>query len=152
MVSNPSSGPDEGWSFLDDIPSENPCHLALNHGENHVKMPYTLHYCQRYRLGKYFIGKYQLPKDFLSCSSPLLLEPPNDIAQRYNYSIEPPESERHYYSEPHVIRRQAFMLCTMIHGLNQASEYFKTNNCAEPHVNLEKSLILHDTNTRRMVL
>jgi hypothetical protein len=142
MVSDPYSA-SEGWSLLDDIPNENLCQAAVD--RENVKMPFVMHYCQRYLLGKYFIGKYRLPKDFVSCSSPLLLEPPSDIAQRYNYSVAPFQSERHYYSNPNHIRRHAFMLCTMIQGLNQASEYFKRNNCLGKDVNMEKSLIFHDT-------
>lgn len=142
MVSDVYSG-SEGWSLVDSMPSESVCGDDA-HREN-LKMPFVLHYCQRYLLGKFFIGKYRLPKDFVSCPSPLLLEPPNDITERYNYSIAPYQTERNYYTKDRFIRRHAFMICTMIKGLNQASEYFKKHNCPSDEANFDKSLIFHDT-------
>lgn len=140
MVSDAYSG-SEGWSLVDKIPSKDVCYNAPQE-----KLPYVLHYCQRYLLGKWFIGKYRLPKDFVSCEAPLLMEPPSDINERYNYSIAPFKTERKEYSKPVFVHRHTFMLCTMIKGLNEASEYFKMHNCpGDGGANFEKSLIFHDT-------
>lgn len=141
MVSDAFSG-QEGWGLVDHIASDNVCYNAPEE-----KLPFVLHYCQRYMLGKWFIGKYRLPKDFVSCESPLLMEPPPDINKRYNYSIAPFQSERKEYSKQIFVHRNAFMVCTMIKGLNEASEYFKRHNCPSDggSTNYEKSLIFHDS-------
>jgi hypothetical protein len=73
------------------------------------------------------------------------MEPPSDIAVRYNYFIAPEETERKYDKRSHVNRRQAFMLCTMIKGLNQAAEFFKKHNCEEGAANFDKNYIFHDS-------
>ena len=138
MVSDVYSG-SEGWNLVDHIPTENVCYTAPRD-----RLPYVLHYCQRYLLGKWFIGKYRLPKDFISCESPMLLEPPSDIALRYNYSISPDQEERKYFSKQIYSHRYSFMICTMIKGLNDASEYFKKHNCGEDAI-FDKSLTFHDT-------
>lgn len=140
MVSDAYSG-SEGWSLVDKIPSDKVCYNSPQ-----SKIPYVLHYCQRYLLGKWFIGKYRLPKNFVSCESPLLMEPPSDINERFNYSIAPFSEERKEYSKPIFVHRHTFMICTMIKGLNEASEYFKKHNCpADDSTNFEKSLIFHET-------
>jgi hypothetical protein len=139
MVSDPPVH-SEGWFLIDPVPAKDVCYNVPR--EN---LPYVLHYCHRYLLGKWFIGKYRLRKDFVSCESPLLMEPPSDIGARYNYYIAPEETERKYDKRRNVNPRQAFMLCTMIKGFNQAAEFFKKHNCEEGTANFEKSYIFHDS-------
>lgn len=57
----------EGWQLIKNEAASCCCNEFPKE-----KMPHVLHYCQRYALGKWFIGKYKLRKDFISCQSPLL--------------------------------------------------------------------------------
>jgi hypothetical protein len=138
VVSDPVMG-SEGWSLMNPIPDEDVCYNVPR-----KNLPHVLHYCHRYLLGKWFIGKYRLRSDFVSCESPLLMEPPGDIAVRYNYDIAPQATKRHYNTGKYTSRRMAFMLCAMIKGLNEAAEFFKKHNC-EDGANFEKSYIFHDS-------
>eukprot|EP00536_Pseudo-nitzschia_multiseries_P011638 jgi/Psemu1/289817/fgenesh1_pg.407_\ len=53
-------------------------------------LPFVLHYCQRYALGRYFFSKYKLPEPvFDDCSSPMLLEPPSNVAELYDWNLFP---------------------------------------------------------------
>ena len=67
----------EGFLLVDEVPAKDVCH---NYPQS--QLPHVIHYCQRYFLGKYFISKYKLRKDFISCEAPLLMIPPADIALR----------------------------------------------------------------------
>jgi len=132
----------EGWDLIDPVPAKDVCYSVPQN-----MLPYTLHYCQQNQLGKWMMQKHKLPKNFLSCESPLLMEPPSDIAVRYNYSIDPGRTEKKYHKKPHFNRREAFMVCTMIRGFNEAAVYFKRHNCPEGVANFIKSLAFHKNMT-----
>lgn len=88
--------------------------------------------------------KYRLRKDFISCESPLLAEPPMDIATKYDYGIGPPkkkgepEGEKMPYT-PKMTKRHAFMLCRIIISFNEAADYYKKHNCDQATANFEKT-------------
>lgn len=135
MVSDIGSG-GEGWKLVDKM-GKQVCEPPpdLN--------PHVLHYCQRYMLGKWFIGKYRLRKDFVSCEAPLLKEPPHDILQTYDYQIAPDGSRLTFRSKKGA-QRNAFMICALIPRLNAAARYFKEHNC-KGKGNFNMTYIFHDT-------
>jgi hypothetical protein len=130
MVSDTGAN-DEGWiDYIDKFDETNVCSK-----HDPKDLPNVLHFCQRYALGDYFFGKYRLPKDFLTCEHPLLLEPPSNIAALHT-GARFPDGTTQEYSKKEVIRN-AFMLCYMIPAMNAAAEYFKKNHCG-PEANFSK--------------
>jgi hypothetical protein len=129
MVSEPKMLNGEGWRLVDKVETKDVCN-------NYPKesLPHVLHYCQKYSLGKWFIGKYQLRKDFISCQAPLLAVPPPDVGLKYDYQIAPrvqlSERARKYH---------AFMLCTLIPALNDAATYFKDHHCDKETANYKRT-------------
>ncbi|KAG7354688.1 hypothetical protein IV203_004044 [Nitzschia inconspicua] len=113
----------EGWPLIDAVPAEDVCHNFPP-----SEYPHVIHYCQRYFLGKWFIGKYKLRKDFISCDSPLLKIPPADLALRYDYAIMPGDGSRKALKPKHA-KEEVFMLCAMIDALNSAAKYYKDKHC-----------------------
>lgn len=94
-------------------------------------------------LGKWFISKYKLRKDFLSCESPLLREPPADIIDK-DYQVAPDGSHLTFKMKTGP-KRHAFMLCQLIPALNRASEYYKQQHCAnDKSTNYDYTYIFHD--------
>ena len=116
-----------------DTPANAPTHTTHKH---------TTIIGQRYWLGKWFIGKYKLPKDFISCQAPLLKVPPNDIATKYTFAIQPGTGDRKELPPAHV-KRNAFMLCHFIPALNEAARFFKTHHCTNDPPNMKKEFIFH---------
>merc|ERR1712194_184857 len=60
--------------------------MCLGNIPNDFK-PHILHYCQRYAIGKYVLGKHRLPQTFVGhsditkvCESPLLAVPPTNVS------------------------------------------------------------------------
>ena len=108
-------------------------------------MPYVIHYCQSYWLGKWFIGKYRLASDWLSCEKPLLLEPPRDIGEKYDYYIKPggvPYGAK-VKIPPVTVKRNQFMIHQIIARYNDAASWLKGQTCAEGTANYEKSFFFH---------
>jgi hypothetical protein len=97
-------------------------------------------------LGKWFIGKYRLRKDFISCEAPLLTVPPEDVAVKYDYHISPGDKkmEQKKYTNPKAIKYHAFMMCALIKGLNDAATYYKDHHCDKETANYEKSYVFFD--------
>jgi hypothetical protein len=133
MVSNPAVL-QEGWHWIDNSEATAVCASTSNYEADSSKyyLPNVLHYCQRYFLGPYFFSKYILPKNYLSCEHPLLVEPELDIASKYETSVTPngemneiPKKQRN---------RHAFMLCHTIHGLNEAASYWKEHHCRNGNI------------------
>jgi hypothetical protein len=137
MVSDVFAG-GEGWKLIDAIPAEDIC-------DNFPKSeyPHVIHYCQRYFLGKWFIGKYRLRKDFISCNAPLLTMPPADIATKYTAAIMPGDGSLKEL-KPHQVKEEAFMVCVMIKALNDAAVYFKDHHCDKETANYEYSYTFHE--------
>jgi peptidyl serine alpha-galactosyltransferase len=108
------------------------------------EVPNVLHFCQRYGLGNYFFGKRKLPKDFLSCESPLLREPPADLYPKYDWAMFPPgkPANKKIWSKE-MAKRNAFVLCVMIPALNDAAAYYKKQHC-DANANFKKELVFID--------
>eukprot|EP00548_Thalassiothrix_antarctica_P010273 CAMPEP_0194157748 /NCGR_PEP_ID=MMETSP0152-20130528/73166_1 /TAXON_ID=1049557 /ORGANISM="Thalassiothrix antarctica, Strain L6-D1" /LENGTH=393 /DNA_ID=CAMNT_0038866373 /DNA_START=220 /DNA_END=1400 /DNA_ORIENTATION=- len=133
MVSDPGAG-GEGWRLIHEM-KDKVCTPPQNLN------PHILHYCQRYMLGKWFINKYRLRKDFMSCDAPLLREPPPDIAKQYNYQITP-DGERREFKMKTGPSRHAYMICALIPRLNQAARYYKEHHC-KGKANYDETYIFH---------
>ena len=105
-VSDPKAG-GEGWKLIEKIPESNMCkNFPVS------ELPHVMHYCQRYYLGKWFIGKYKLRKDFISCEAPLLMQPPDNIASKYTSGFLPGNNEIRKFNPKEVKRFiiESFML------------------------------------------
>jgi hypothetical protein len=79
MVSNVESG-GEGWDWIDAL--ENVCVPPNEEGifYDGQPLPLVIHFCQTYRAGDLSYSKRQIPKDIFSCESPLLVDPPRNLA------------------------------------------------------------------------
>ena len=118
MVSNVQMSGGEGWSFLDNAP-DNTCDVS----QFSETVPHVIHFCQRYSIGDYFLSKYKLPTEFLSCDFPLLELPPVDIAKS-KYSHYGDGSYFNWTSagnKRHQKYRHTFMVCSIMKALNQAA-------------------------------
>lgn len=136
MVSDPWAG-GEGWPLLSNVTNKDACHSVPP-----SVYPHVLHYCQRYYLGKWFIGKYKLRKDFISCEAPLLKIPPADIALKYQSAITPGDKERKDIKAKQV-KYYAFMVCAMIDALNSAAKYYKDHHCDSRSANYNYTYTFH---------
>ena len=123
----------EGWAFIDNLSDDEVCDVAAWSGI--PRMPYILHYCKRYLLGKFFFSKYRLKKKFISCDAPLLTMPPRNAHKIYDYWIRPPpdkgtthDAETRNLTDREA-KREAFMLCGLIYSVNEASKYYKSHHC-----------------------
>jgi peptidyl serine alpha-galactosyltransferase len=127
----------EGWNYVDQLTTDEIC-LPLDP----MRLPNVIHFCQRYGVGLFFFGKRRLPGSFLSCDSPLLLEPPLSLAVDHDFAMYP-EGKRHPLT-PVSAKRNAFIVCNMIRTLNQAAAYWKAQHCTSQteEVNMNKSMLL----------
>jgi hypothetical protein len=119
--------------------------------------PHILHYCQRLALGKYLMSKHRLPDDFVgqsvSCEKPLLKEPPDDVALKYNFFVDKGSGKRYdirdqgngKYTGQDKINQAAFMLCEELQAFNRGATYYKQNHCDAKTANLEKTLMFFDS-------
>lgn len=127
MISNVKMSGGEGWSFLKDVEED-----ACKTSKYSETVPHVIHFCQRYSIGDYFLSKYKLPTDFLSCDFPLLELPPEDIAATATYSH---YGDGSYFqwddgvSHPEQKYRHTFMVCSLMSGLNQAATFYKDHHC-----------------------
>ena len=140
MVSDPWAG-GEGWPLIDKTPDRKIC---KNFPAS--ELPHAIHYCQRYFVGKWYFGKYRLRKDFISCEAPLLMHPPDDLAERgYTIAFIPDDKVKNKTKElkPKQAKEEAFMVCTMIDALNTASKFYKDRHC-NGTANYEYSYVFHD--------
>ena len=127
MVSNVEMTGGEGWAFLDEVKGK-ACHLS----ELTETVPHVIHFCQRYAIGDYFLSKYKLPVDFLSCDFPLLELPPVDIAETATYSHYGNGDIKEWDPDSKRIKqkyRHSFMVCSIMNTLNKAATYYKDHNC-----------------------
>jgi len=144
MISDVGTGGLEGWQkYIDPKSDLDVCTPGAIPQED---LPFILHYCQRYWLGKWFIGKYKLDKDFISCKHPLLMVPPKDIATKYDFAIQPGSGEKKEVKKDQV-KRNAFMLCHFIPALNEAARFYKDHHCKDPNdpPNYKEEYIFHPT-------
>ena len=143
MVSDITADDEEGWPFVDAMPDP-VCQYDYTR-DDRPPSPSVLHYCQRYIVGPYFQGKRRVPKDFFTCESPLLVKPPMDLGEAYDYknNVGLDRTRNGLVKSslsPKQARRNAFMICTMTKSFNAASEFFKKNHCSG--VDLEYTLDL----------
>lgn len=138
-------GEGEGWAFIDNIPGDEVCSFAMNSLDADVyPLPSVLHFCHRYGVGdRAFFAKKKLPKNFFSCESPLLEEPPMDIGSGKYLYRKPPFVDKKVELSAVVEKREAFMICASIGFLNEASLFYKNRHCGDD-ANLKKELNLHD--------
>ena len=145
MVSNTDISEGEGWQLIDALDDNEVCEYSTMKALED-KLPYTIHFCQNYWLGKWFIGKYRLDSDFLSCETSLLMEPPDNLATLYDFYIKPggkPYGQK-VKVRPGVAKREAFMICQLIKRFNDAATWYKQQACGEGNKgNYEKSWIFH---------
>ncbi len=134
MVSVASGGTGErsgeGWLLVNAINDDKVCTDAAL---DEYTLPSVLHYCQRYMLGRYFFGKRRMPKDFFSCDAPLLIVPPEDVAQQFNY-FTPPGGKKSVKRNvnKNEAKQMAFMLCALTRLMNEASMFYQSKNCDKP--------------------
>lgn len=123
------------------------------------ELPFVLHYCQRYALGRYFFSKYKLPETiFDTCDSPLMIEPPTNVAVVYDWNIFPngqdlhdfrlnPDADQGKWYEQHKFSfrlRNGWLLCAAVYGVNQAIEHYKKASCGTNPLYFEKTYHFHD--------
>jgi len=144
----------EGWPIIDQMKDDDICDdshrsnttSSSSSSSSLLSMPFVIHYCQSYWIGKWFIGKYRIKSTFLSCDSPLLQEPPTDIKEwKYDYYIKPggkPYGQKERM-KPTTARREQFMICQVIKRLNDAATWYKEQICEAGNANYDKSFIFH---------
>lgn len=120
------------------------------------RLPYVLHYCQRYALGRFFFSKYKLNENFFDCDAPLMREPPLNVGDIYDWFIFPNGFETKDFSDPskpqdvNGIIRNGWMMCSIIFGLNDAATSLKKRACLSP--NLEKTWHFHEEDKFQQML
>lgn len=143
MVSDVGSFGMEGWELLNQYSAGDMCQKPTVIAP--TKLPHILHYCQRYTLGKFVIGKHRIPLTFLGCEDPLLTEAPPDLGEKFTFALEPDKKPDTFLKiGPPVVKSHAFMICHLIPYLNEAALYWKDHHCQGKEVNREKSLVFFD--------
>ena len=146
MISNVDVFKEEGWDFLPSTFEHNSDDM-LEHACDMSRyptqfMPETLHFCQRYSIGNFFISKYKLPGNTFSCGFPLYEEPPTDVAKNtFSLFGNFQSTEWNVDNEKHTFKRaaNAFMVCSLYSSLNEAATFYKDHHCGnESHVNYKK--------------
>ena len=117
------------------------------------ELPFVLHYCQRYALGRYFFSKYKLKEDaFDNCEGPLMVEPPGNVAEVYDWSIFPNGIEKYDFSEgssmipdvrDRMHMRNGWLLCAVITGINEAITAYKNASCGTDEKYFRKAWHFH---------
>jgi peptidyl serine alpha-galactosyltransferase len=147
VVSDTPSQQREGWAYIDNLPNNETCIPS----QAIQALPVCLHYCKRYGLGPdFFLSKYRIKKNFLTCKQNLLMPPPRDIHTKFDYFIKPPqangkpadEPSKTTFKNPLQAKREAFMLCGLIDAFNEAASYFKTHDCGS-EANFNKVYTIH---------
>ena len=147
VVSTTIASHREGWSYIDAIPEEHICSPP----SPSTPLPVGLHYCGRYLLEKWFFSKYRLKKKYISCETPFLTPPPNDLATRgYDFWLQPPpHGHKGKWEAPKgnigkkQAKREAYMICGLIRAVNEAARYFKEHAC-NGTANMEENYNFHD--------
>jgi hypothetical protein len=112
--------------------------------------PHVLQYSKRYALGNFIIGKHYVPDNYIgnrkACKQALMAEPPDNVAELYNYYMDPEVGDNHIeISNPAHLRQMTFMLCETLQAINQAAIHYKRKHCTEEMadgtVNLQKTIL-----------
>jgi len=143
MVSDTGAG-GEGWGYVDRLPDNELCHPKSTED-----LPNVIHFCQRYSTGNFFFGKRKLPKDFLTCESPLFREP-TDKELESNMAHFGDGSKKEW--KPQLAKRNRFMICNMIPAVNAAATYFKKHHCDQSKANYAKTFGFHEDMDAPVVL
>lgn len=133
----------EGFVFLQNTTRADAC-PSLDSIPNE-RLPLVLHYCQRYALGRWFFSKYKLREDFFDCKSPLMREPPRNVAEIYDWMVFPNGVDTEDFSPPEKldsIITNGYMLCTIVYALNYVATEIKRAHCGED-ANYEKTFQFH---------
>jgi peptidyl serine alpha-galactosyltransferase len=142
MVSDVSAAHREGYHFLNNVTRKDACLADIPM----TNLPYVMHFCQRYAVGRWFFSKYKLREDFFKCTSPLMKEPPRNVGEIYDWHIFPNGVEfKDYHDESrhHFIVKHTWMLCTVLFSLNQVAIDIKKKHC-EDKANFDKSWHFHE--------
>jgi peptidyl serine alpha-galactosyltransferase len=143
MASNPGAG-GEAWPLVDKIPPEESCDFGRHPDHQKYALPSVVHLCQRYSVGdRWFFGKRKIPEDIYACETPLFIEPPSDIALKYNYK-HPPNAKEPTPLSPQLINQHTFMVCSLTALLNEAATFYKRNACAPGQGNFERTRTVAD--------
>ena len=122
------------------------------------ELPYVLHYCQRYALGRYFFSKYKLRDDsFDKCDAPMMIEPPRNVAEIYDWNMfpngiehwdfapDPDKPNLHREGKNKLIQlRNGWLLCAVVYGVNEAIQHYKTASCGTNEEYFQKTWHFHD--------
>lgn len=171
VISTTKANDREGWKFIDSLDDNLVCRVsakATSYGHNlnasssdELKLPILplgLHYCGRYAIGKWFFSKYRVKKNIMNCEKNLLKEPPLDHFdfRNTNYIIIPPRAdlkdgdlykEKRESLSSKQAKREVFMLCGLITGVNKALFYLKQQACTIDYMNLNMTYTVHDDPT-----
>jgi len=144
MVSDTGASNAEGWPLIDVLSKDQVCEFAGNNPSHEVHpLPNVVHLCQRYMLGdNWFFGKRRMPADVYQCETPLLEEPPSNVATLYNYKF-PPMGKKTPLNDVMVVR-EAFMVCYLHYIVNEASLFYRKNSCDPSTINTEKTRNMAD--------
>ena len=151
MVSDVGASRLEAFDFLQGVTRRDAC-LADIPVE---KLPYVMHYCQRYAVGRWFFSKYKLREDFFDCDAPLMREPPKNVAEMYDWHIFPngvDSGNYHAESKQHFIVWHAWMLCTVLFSLNEAAIEIKKKHCEPSKANFSKTYHFHEEKLFQLML
>mmetsp|Transcript_24800 Transcript_24800/g.36949 ORF Transcript_24800/g.36949 Transcript_24800/m.36949 type:complete len:535 (-) Transcript_24800:985-2589(-) len=140
MISNP--GGREGDAFIHNIPDGEVCETAYHLNEYDGPLPNVIHFCQRYIIGDWLFAKHRPHlKEFFSCDSPLLKDPPMDLEKTLYAGVPEKIGEKKTLTAKNA-KMNAFMVCGIHAAMNEAGEFFKKNHCEGKG---EKTLQLYHT-------
>lgn len=157
MISNVGAGTGggEGWALVDAIPEKEGtkdfCTIAMGpptssmglsptSPSSPISVPSVVHFCQRYFIGHWFFSKRRMPKNFFTCESALLAEPPGDIVSTVDFGQAPGGDVKKMNLK--VRKRNGFSVCSLIGAVNRAGEFFKKKTCSSTEMNMQKTLKL----------
>lgn len=121
-----------------------------------AELPFVLHFCQRYALGRFFFSKYKLPEDmFDNCEGPMMMEPPRNVAEVYDWSLfpngvekydfapDPTADEHKELTKKYAQLRHGWLLCAVVYGVNEAVQAYKTASCGTDEKFFQKTFHFH---------
>lgn len=145
MLSDVGAMHREAFGFLENkenVTRQNACLAPIPTRE----LPFVMHFCQRYAVGRWFFSKYKLREDFFDCEAPLMKEPPLNVGEIYDWYIFPNGWEVKDHSrtdKQHFIIKNAWMLCIVIFTLNEVAIDLKKKHCGA-NANFEKTWHFHE--------
>jgi hypothetical protein len=150
MLSDVGAVHSEAMGFLDDVTRADACLPDLPQR----KLPFVMHFCQRYALGRWFFSKYKLNEEYFECDAPLMAEPPKNVAEVFDWYMFPNGVEWKDYSRPdrhHLLVKHGWMLCIVVYSLNEVATELKTKHCGA-NANFNKTWHFHTEENFQAVL